>query len=93
MIERKSGKIINVTSIGAGKGMAHVPVYNAAKAAIVSFTKSIGVAVAAQGINVNSVAPGMGFTNFGGGKLPRILINWLSEYPQSAQLHPRIWVI
>jgi 3-oxoacyl-[acyl-carrier protein] reductase len=70
MIERKSGKIINVSSIGAGKGMPHVPIYNAAKAAIVSFTKSIGVAVAQYGINVNSVAPGMGFTNFGGGKIP-----------------------
>jgi NAD(P)-dependent dehydrogenase (short-subunit alcohol dehydrogenase family) len=70
MIARKSGKIINVSSIGAGKGMAHVPVYNAAKAGIVSFTKSIGIAVAPNGINVNAVAPGMGFTNFGGGKLP-----------------------
>jgi NAD(P)-dependent dehydrogenase (short-subunit alcohol dehydrogenase family) len=67
MIARKSGKIINVSSIGAGKGMAHTVVYNAAKAAVVNFTKGIGVAVAPHGINVNSVAPGLGLTNFGGG--------------------------
>jgi len=67
MIARKSGKIINISSIGAGKAMSHAPVYNAAKAAIVSFTKSIAVTVAPLGINVNSVAPGLGLTNFGGG--------------------------
>jgi NAD(P)-dependent dehydrogenase (short-subunit alcohol dehydrogenase family) len=67
MMSRKSGKIINISSIGAGKGMSHTVVYNAAKAAIVNFTKGIGVAVAPYGINVNSVAPGLGLTNFGGG--------------------------
>jgi 3-oxoacyl-[acyl-carrier protein] reductase len=67
MIARKSGKIINVASIGANKGMAHHVIYNAAKAGIVNFTKGLGVAVAPYGINVNSVAPGIGLTNFGGG--------------------------
>jgi len=59
MMERKSGKIVNISSIGAGKGMSHTVVYNAAKAAIVNFTKGIGVAVAPYNINVNSVAPGL----------------------------------
>ena len=73
MIARKSGKIINITSIGAGKGMSHTTVYNAAKAAVLNFTKGIAVAVAPFGINVNSIAPGLGLTNFGnfGGSAPR----------------------
>jgi 3-oxoacyl-[acyl-carrier protein] reductase len=70
MLERKSGKIINISSIGAVKGMYHAAVYNAAKAGIVSFTKSLAVGVAALGINVNSVAPGLGLTGFGGGAHP-----------------------
>src|SRR5512136_3090779 len=32
MMARKSGKIVNIASIGAGKGMAHTVVYNSAKA-------------------------------------------------------------
>jgi NAD(P)-dependent dehydrogenase (short-subunit alcohol dehydrogenase family) len=82
MMERKSGKIINISSIGAGKGMSHTVVYNAAKAAIVNFTKGIGVAVAPYNINVNSVAPGLGLTNFGGGApLPGGVENVLSKIP------------
>jgi NAD(P)-dependent dehydrogenase (short-subunit alcohol dehydrogenase family) len=89
MIERKSGKIINVSSIGAGKGMAHVPVYNAAKAGIVSFTKSIGIAVAPHGINVNAVAPGMGITNFGGGKLPPGVDKMIERIPVKRTTTPQ----
>jgi 3-oxoacyl-[acyl-carrier protein] reductase len=70
MVSRQSGKIINISSIGAQKGIPHAIIYNAAKAAVVSFTKSLGVGVAASGINVNSVAPGLGLTGFGGGSQP-----------------------
>ena len=57
MIARKSGKIINISSIGAQKGMARAAVYNAAKAGIVSMTKSLAVDLGPSGINVNAVAP------------------------------------
>jgi NAD(P)-dependent dehydrogenase (short-subunit alcohol dehydrogenase family) len=72
MISRKSGKIINIASIGANKGMVHTVVYNAAKAAIVNFTKGIGISVAPDGVNVNCISPGMGLTNFGGGPPPGV---------------------
>ncbi len=59
MIERKSGKIINLSSIaGAVVGFPFLVHYSASKAAIAGFTKSLALEVAQSGINVNSVAPG-----------------------------------
>jgi 3-oxoacyl-[acyl-carrier protein] reductase len=64
MLERKSGKIINITS-GAGlTGMPRCVAYGASKAAIMAFTKGLAKEVISSGINVNSVAPGIGDTNF-----------------------------
>ncbi len=64
MLERKSGKIINIAS-GAGiSGMPRCVHYGATKAAIIAFTKGLSKEVIASGINVNAVAPGVGDTNF-----------------------------
>lgn len=70
MVTNKSGKIINIASIGYRKGMAHAVTYNAAKAGVVGFTQSLAVELAPSGINVNGIAPGLGLTNFGGGGPP-----------------------
>lgn len=64
MISRKSGKIINITSFGAKAGGAGVAVYCAAKAGVMVFTKSLAAEVIKMGINVNSIAPGVGNTGF-----------------------------
>jgi len=64
MVPRKSGKIINISSLGAKTGGDHATVYSAAKAGIVSFTKGLATEVAPLGINVNCIAPGVGLTNF-----------------------------
>ena len=64
MLERKSGKIINISS-GAGlSGMPRCVAYGASKAAIMAFTKGLAKEVASSGIRVNGVAPGLGDTNF-----------------------------
>lgn len=65
MIERKSGKIINITSGGARRGSPVGDSYAAAKAGLVNFTKSLAHEVISSGINVNSIAPGPGDTNLG----------------------------
>ena len=67
MLARKSGKIINISSIGAKKGKPKTVGYGAAKAGIIGLTQCLGVEVAGDGINVNCIAPGLGVTNFGGG--------------------------
>lgn len=74
MLANKYGKIINIASIGAKKGVAHAVTYNAAKAGVVGFTQSLSIELAPSGINVNSVAPGMALTNFGGGAPPPDLL-------------------
>jgi NAD(P)-dependent dehydrogenase (short-subunit alcohol dehydrogenase family) len=74
MLANKYGKIISIASIGARKGVAHAAVYNAAKAGIVGFTQSLAIELAPSGINVNSIAPGLGLTNFGGGAPPPDLL-------------------
>lgn len=59
MIEKKYGKIVNVTSIMsiiAGFGQS---AYNASKGAAKLLTQGIAVDLAEYGINVNAVAPGM----------------------------------
>jgi 3-oxoacyl-[acyl-carrier protein] reductase len=64
MLERKSGKIVNIAS-GAGiSGMPRCVHYGATKAAIIAFTKGLSKEVISQGINVNAVAPGVGDTKF-----------------------------
>jgi len=64
MLERKSGKIVNIAS-GAGiSGMPRCVHYGASKAAIIAFTRGLAKEVIGSGINVNAVAPGVGDTKF-----------------------------
>ena len=50
--------IINTTSVTAYRGSPHLMDYAATKGAIVSFTRSLALALADKGIRVNGVAPG-----------------------------------
>ena len=58
MIEKKSGKIISITSDAARVGQSGQAVYSGAKGAIAAFSKAISVELARYNINVNCVAPG-----------------------------------
>lgn len=55
---KKGSNIINTTSVTAYRGSQHLLDYSASKGAIVSFTRSLAIMVAEQGIRVNAVAPG-----------------------------------
>jgi 3-oxoacyl-[acyl-carrier protein] reductase len=67
MISRKTGKIVNITSVTGIHPAKDLCIYSAAKAGLIAFTKALAAEVAPYGINVNSVAPGLVKTNFGGG--------------------------
>lgn len=57
MLQRGWGRIVTISSVW-GRETGGAPAYNAAKAAEISFTKSLAREVAAGGVTVNSVAPG-----------------------------------
>jgi NAD(P)-dependent dehydrogenase (short-subunit alcohol dehydrogenase family) len=70
MLQRKYGKIVSISSGVSKHGAPNFEAYAACKAGIVGFTKSLALALATSGINVNSIGPGFVETNFGGGKPP-----------------------
>jgi NAD(P)-dependent dehydrogenase (short-subunit alcohol dehydrogenase family) len=59
MRERRSGRIANITSIGGKISMPHLLPYNAAKAAAIAFSEGLRSELAADGIVVTTVVPGV----------------------------------
>jgi 3-oxoacyl-[acyl-carrier protein] reductase len=73
------GRIVNISSVGArtGGGAGSIP-YHAAKAGLMALTKGLAKEVAANGITVNTVAPGIIETPFHDRHTaPEIKAGWL----------------
>ena len=61
---QESGIIVNLASINAHSPAALVASYNAAKAGVVSLTRTLALELSAYGIRVNAVSPGPVYTDF-----------------------------
>ena len=58
MIERRQGKVLNISSMTAYLGLPTVPAYTASKAALQQLTRLLAVEWAEFNIQVNAIAPG-----------------------------------
>ena len=59
MIDKKSGKIINISSIWGMTGASCEVHYSMVKSGIIGFTKALAKELALSGITVNAIAPGV----------------------------------
>ncbi|MDQ7904076.1 SDR family oxidoreductase [Phytohabitans sp. ZYX-F-186] len=58
MLGQRHGRIVNVASMLSYQGGVRVPSYTAAKHAVVGLTRALANEWAAEGVNVNAIAPG-----------------------------------
>jgi 3-oxoacyl-[acyl-carrier protein] reductase len=58
MLERRSGRIITISSIAAFKGLEASVIYATAKAAVVHYTRCLAAQLRPYNVTVNSLAPG-----------------------------------
>lgn len=58
MVRKRSGRILNISSVAGVCGNAGQANYSAAKAGMIGLTKSIAKEVASRGITCNAIAPG-----------------------------------
>jgi len=79
MLERKSGSIINMASIGGIVGVRDRVAYCTTKAAVVGLTKSMALDHARDGVRVNCICPGRVETPF--------VTARLKEYPDPEQAY------
>jgi len=63
MRKADSGRIVNMGSLAGKDGLANMPVYSAASAGVIAFTKALGRELADTRIRVNCVTPGPIETN------------------------------
>jgi len=63
MMERKWGRVINVSSVNGQKGAFGQTNYSAAKAGMHGFTKALALEVARSGVTINTISPGYIGTN------------------------------
>jgi len=77
MIEKRSGKIVNISSNVSQVIQPLRSVYAVSKAAVSHLTRALAVEWAQYGVNVNAVAPGPSVTDFNR--------RYLEEHPQDKQ--------
>jgi len=81
MMKKRSGRIVNITSVVGFAGNAGQVNYSAAKAGLVGLTRSTARELASRGITVNGVAPGYIETDMTSGLSEDVTARLLQEIP------------
>ncbi|HEU4484904.1 MAG TPA: 3-ketoacyl-ACP reductase [Povalibacter sp.] len=81
MLERRWGRIINISSVNGQKGQFGQTNYSTAKAGIHGFTMALAQEVAGKGITVNTVSPGYISTSMVRNIRPDVLDKIVSTIP------------
>ncbi len=82
MIDQKYGKIVNIVSDAGRVGEPNIPVYSAAKAGAIGFSRALAKDVGKYGINVNCVALSTTKTPLIAGLLtPEVEAKMIKSYP------------
>ena len=95
LIEKKSGKIINISSLAGRPGMPHVDLvplsssYHSAKAGLIRYTQLLADQVGRHNINVNAICPGIIYTD--GWK--EISEEMVKHHPKYKGEDPREWFL
>lgn len=71
----RTGRIINIASVLALKGVPDQPAYCAAKHAVLGLTRSLAHRVAARGITVNAICPGWVATKMADGRMRDLAVS------------------
>ena len=59
MLERRSGRIVNIASSAGKAGSRNQSAYNVSKHAVVGLTRCVALETATQGVTVNAICPGL----------------------------------
>jgi meso-butanediol dehydrogenase / (S,S)-butanediol dehydrogenase / diacetyl reductase len=60
---RRSGKIVNISSIAGPLASPTMPSYSVSKMGVITFTKIVAKELAAYNVNVNAICPGLLYTD------------------------------
>jgi NAD(P)-dependent dehydrogenase (short-subunit alcohol dehydrogenase family) len=88
MIEKKSGKIVNIASSASRMGVPGGSGYCSAKTGILGLTRTLAMELGRMGINVNGISPGFVLTNFYGGEGAPFLANLPPEMKNPEERTP-----
>lgn len=89
MLKRKSGRIINISSMWGITGSSCEVHYSAAKAGLIGMTKALAKELGPSGITVNAIAPGVINTDMNKSLTDEDLRSLIDETPMSRIGEPR----